>query len=569
MKKITYIALLFAFTITVKVEAQDKKIWASGAARTIFQQNEIAIPNDTVTPRKASSGYALVDLALNAQPNKNTYINAMIRVRNDLGGFWGGGVTFDLRQMYVKGLIKDAIRYQLGDINYKLTPFTFYNNQEELTHHQMDALNIFRDIVRYDMFYQEDNSWRQQGAAVDFALAFNKGIEEMVFNIFASRNRPTDFGNQNERVFFGGNALLKQSKYFTAGINYIDLMDLQGTSRSNMAFHNPVITATTAWNYDLSKISLDLNSESGISEMYEINNPNMMRLRDYFYDLTLSGKIKKTGTKANLGYSNVGPQFRSIGAQTKRVNFQAINQFYGRYGNEQVARDITNMDLLQDVSLYQLSFDPSLNDYSIVYDNITPFGKATPNRKGLTFDIEHQSKDSLVAFSGAFAALSEVVGQGSKDLRSFNQLRLYGALEVDRLLKNYKKSIQISAGYTRGNTTRNTPFPQANIDFSNSFLDLGIKVALVSNFDIVATQRFISANGNEFKSVRGNSTEVVNFAEEKYDLNEQMLILALRYHFSKKNTLNVVWQKMRWTDSQSMKPAYDLNQFAIVYTLNF
>lgn len=560
---------IIAFLVATTVQAQDKKIWASGAARSIFQQNEINVPNDTVTPRKSNSGYALVDLAVNAQPNKNTYLNAMIRVRNDLGGFWGSGVTFDLRQMYVKGLVKDAIRYQLGDIDYKLTPFTFYNNQEELTHHQMDALNIFRQIVHYDMFFNNDNTWRQQGAAVDFAVEFDKGIEEWLFNIFASRNRPSDFGMQSDRVFFGGNTTIKQSKYLSAGMNYIDLMDIRGTSRSNMAFHNPVITGTTKWNYDIPKVNFELNTESGISEMYEINNPNMMRMRDYFYDLALSGKLKNSATKASVGYINVGPQFRSIGAQTKRVNFQGINQFYGRYGNDQLTRDITNMDLMQDVSIYQLSFDPSMNDYSIAYDNITPFGKATPNRKGLSIDAEHQAKDSLYFVTASFNALSEVVGQGTNDLRSFNQVRFYGTFDIDRLIKNYNKNIALSVGYTRGNTVRNTAFPEADIDFTNSFLDLGIKVALVSNFDFVATQRFIRATGNEFKSVRGNSTEVINFAEEKFDLNETMLMLAVRYHFSEKNTLNVVWQKMNWSNAPSNKPEYDLNQFAIVYMLNF
>ena len=62
----------------------------------------------------------------------------------------------------MKGLIANAIRYQVGDFSYKLTPFTFYNNHEEMYENSLDLLRTYSDIIHYDYFYF-DNTWRQQG----------------------------------------------------------------------------------------------------------------------------------------------------------------------------------------------------------------------------------------------------------------------------------------------------------------------------------------------------------------------------------------------------------------------
>jgi hypothetical protein len=569
-KRISFVILVLLSVLFIKqTSAQDKKIWASGYARSLFQQNNMQTPNDTMTPVLSNNGYVLVDLAVNAQPNSNTYLHAMIRVRNDLGGFWGSGVTFDLRQMYVKGLIKKAIRYQLGDIDYKLTPYTFFSQSEELSSHQTEVIDIFRDVVHYDLFFNKNNTWRQQGAAVDFSLEFDKGIEEWEFNFFTSRNRTSDFGLQDERFFVGGNTTIRQSKYFEAGLNYIDLMDIKGTSRSNSYFHNPVVTGTSAWQFQTQHLSLGLHTESGISEMYEVNNPNFNKQRDYFYDVSLKIKRMKSNTSFNVGYINVGPQFRSVGAQTKRVNFQSINQFYSRYGNEQLVRAISAMDLMQDVSIFQLNFQPPLNDYSIAYDNINPYGNATPNRAGMMFDAQHIAKDTAFQLFSRLQSLVEVVGMGSNDKRSFTQWHLGGVVNIDKFFKKYHKNIAISFGYTGGQTIRNTSFEEANIDFFQSYLDWGIRLELVSQFDVIASQRFIRAQGNEFKTVRGNSTEVIQFIPEFFSLKEQVLMLALRYHFSPKNTLNLVGQRMFWNQERSGLPSYHLSQFAILYTLQF
>ena len=548
--------------------AQDKKVWASGAARSIFQQNNLTSAGDTITPKRLNSGHTLVDLAVNAKPNDQTFIHGMVRIRNDFGGFWNSGVTFDIRQLYVKGLVKDAIRYQLGDINYKLTPYTFYSQSEELSGHQTEILNIYRDITQYDMFFSNDNTWRQQGAAVDFTLDFTKIIKEANVNLFASRNRPSDFNQQSDRIFLGGNANITIIYKLKVGVNYIDLMDVAGTARTNKEFHNPVISGTTEYSKALNGIDLRFQSESGVSQMYELNGTSPA-LKDYFVDLKLQGILKKIPINFGFNYINVGPQFRSIGAQTKRVNFSGQNRLYSVYGLNQQTRAINSADLLQDAALYQLSFNPDLDDYNPAFQNIQPYGTATPNRKGLILNINHESKTKSYELGATYKNLSEVVGQGTIDLRKFSEISANGILRIHKLLSNYKNILEISTGVSSGVTKRTTAFPLANVDLSNLLADFGFKVGMSKNLDLLLNYRIVNAKGIEFKSVRGSFTEVIDFDKYETQLSEKLLVVAMRYSFSEKNKLNLVWQKINWEDSKSGKNNYGMSQFAVVYSLMF
>lgn len=566
-KFITAIVLSICSTMVV---GQNKKVWASGAARSVFQQNALKTEGDTITPTQLNTGNTLVDVAINARPNDNTFVHGMVRVRNDFGGFWGSGVTFDMRQMYLKGLVNDAVRYQLGDINYKLSPYTFYNNQEELSGHQSEALEIYRDMVHYDMFYTTDNTWRQQGAAIDFTLEFSKLVKELQVNTFLFRNRPTDFGQRSERIFFGGNATLLQSEKLAVGMNYVDMMDVLGTSRSDMAFHNPVITGTTEIHQRVKAYNLSFKSESGISEMYTLNDPNAKGLRDYFYDLDLQITRGKKLPSLGLNYINVGPQFRSIGAQSRRIDFGAQNQMFTRYGNDQVVRPVTQLDMIQDASIYQSTLSMNLQRYAPQYDNVQPYGKATPNRKGMSVNLSHVTQNEFVSINGTYRLLSEVVGQGTDELRSYNVLDVHALLRLDTLIPSFKNALELSFGFTNQNTQRDILLDTADIDLKSTMFDVGLKLGISDNFAIIGSYRMLNAAGLELLNTRNDYSEIVDFERFEKDMKQSILLLALRYSFDTKNHLNVVWQKLNYEDaSNSATPAFDLSQFGIVYSMYF
>ena len=134
----------------------------------------------------------------------------LFRSNNKLGGFYGGGVNLDVRQVWLKGVIANVVRYQLGDINYKLTPYTFYNHDEDIQLTLPGVFNLQREIVNYENFYIK-NTWRQQGATADFGLEFAKFIKEIKFNGFINRINVSDFNSMPDRFFGGGNIGIQQS----------------------------------------------------------------------------------------------------------------------------------------------------------------------------------------------------------------------------------------------------------------------------------------------------------------------------------------------------------------------
>ena len=178
-RKIYFILfILFAF---LNAEAQiDKKVSFIGSARSLLNTNILDVNDtlpDTVSVKKNNGGYALMDMGVLIKPNNHTEILGMFRIRNEYGGFWGSGVSFDVRQLWLKGVVANAVRYQLGDINLKQTPFTLYNHHAD----QIDSLpgifDLQRNIVSYERFYMKNNTWRMQGANVDFGFTFSKLIK--------------------------------------------------------------------------------------------------------------------------------------------------------------------------------------------------------------------------------------------------------------------------------------------------------------------------------------------------------------------------------------------------------
>ena len=550
--------------------SQQKKVWASGQARSVFQQNKYGSAGDTVTPVMTNSGHALADLTLNASPNSSTYLNATIRVRNDFGGFWGSGVTFDLRQLYLKGLIKNSIRYQLGDINYKLTPFTFFSNSEELSGQQNKIVNVYRQMVHTDWFYNKDNTWRQQGAAVDFSLDINNKLFRSIdFDLFSSRVNPTDFQLQSERFFYGGNSTIHLGSDLQAGLNTMVLSDVKGTSKSKSFFSNAVYTGNVKYLKKGSIFNVEASGEFGTSKFEIKGGSDAGSISDFFAHSQVSSTHKTTRLSFTLKYINVGPGFRSVGAQTKRINFDALSGLYGRISNAQTIRPFTTLDLAQDASIYRYSFNPNLDKYLPWYDNMNPYGMATPNRKGQEVKLGWLTKDSLLIMKANISLLQEVVGQGVSDLRRFNGVQFQLDLNINKWLKSLKRDLTISMHQSMQNTERKTSLSQAKIDLKSSILDLGISWEFAKDFELVLSYRKFNAVGNEMMNVRNTLTEVTDFENIKADFVEETLSAALTYHFSSKSQIHAIWHKLNRTDKLIADNTFKMNQFAIVYILNF
>ena len=570
LKYITVVALVVL--MAYPAVGQQKKIWISGAARGVMYGDNYntSAENDSTTARKLQSGHAMVDLGVNIQPSDQILIQGMVRIRNDYGGFWGSGVTFDVRQLYIKGILGGFLRYQLGDINYRLSPYTFTNNVGLVNKYEGVITSVPLQQVQYDLFYYPDQTWRQQGGAVDFALQFSKAIEEIQFNLFTTRVRPSNFTTIDDRLYSGGSVVLVQSDYFKIGGQYVNLYDFKETSSNNVFLRNPVLTGTAEVNYKLSNTHLSAALETGRSLLEWQNGENAPVLEDYFYDATVKAAWSKLGLKVTAGYRNVGPNFRSAGAQTMQINYAESPLAYQRYGNAQSLRQISMIDLYRDASLYNAQIASGLMVYDPRYDNVTPYGQATPNRKGLSLGANYTDTQDRWKVEVTSELLTDVVGEGTTGLKNYNTTSIFAKLNIHNLIGWQERKLWISGRYGMQNTSRSqTDIPQDVVDLATNFSDFNLTATLFGQLELIAQYRIWATTGNDLLAERNQYSQIVNFREYEIDYNENLFGAGLQYAFSEKTHLRLMWQSFAWDDAKALTLPYNLNTYTLFFTMNF
>lgn len=572
MKTLNYIFILFSIALLgTEAMAQQKKVWVTGAARGILHADNYnnQSENDTMTARRTESGHAMVDLGVNIQPNDQILIKGMVRIRNDYGGFWGSGVTFDLRQLYIKGIIAGFLKYQLGDIDYRLTPYTFQNNVGLVNRSQGVVTGIPLNQVQYDLFYMEDQTWRQQGAAVDFSLEFSRFLQEMKFDLFTTRILQTDFGAQDDRLYSGGAITVMQSKNLNLGVQYANLYDLEGTSNSTVQVRNPVITATAEGNFTMFNTKWNAALETGRSTLEWAGDLNAPTLEDYFYDVSLKAEWEEQNVSFTLGYRDVGPNFRSAGAQSLQINFDRAPLAYQRYGNDQQLRQFGLMDLYRDASLYNSQISTGLANYDPRYDNVTPYGVATPNRRGFSALLNYEDKNERWELEGSADFLQNSVGEGTSSLKDFTTGSIFAELRFNKILGWEKRKLWLSSKTGFQNTGRTGAETFEEVDLSTMFSHTNLTATIVGDLDFIAEFRIWETNGFDLVAERNEYSQIIDFSEFNLDYSENMVGAGLQYNYSENTQLSFIWQRFDWQDNAEIAQPYNIDTWAVYFTMKF
>ena len=576
MKKITsaiFTGLILCSALTTQAQTEVKKFSLNGTARTLsFLDNlsqDVAVA-DTVTAPKSLSSHTLVDLGMLIRPGENIAIQSTVRIRNDFGGFWGSGVTFDVRELYVKGVIKDIVRYEVGDVHYKLTPYTFYNTNSELQTLTPSVFSHLSDQIAYDNFYDADNTWRQQGAAVDFGLVFNKYIKEIDWTGFTGRVAATNGSSQPERLFSAANMTLIQSKYVSLGLNYSNLYDFPGTASTLEQYVNPVVTGNAQLAYTIGNIALTANGEIGKSHNEIINDSLAPILDGNFFDTKIEAKYTPWQLGIYIGMKSVDANFRSAGAQTKRINFDGTPAAYERITNDQVLRELTMFDLMRESDLYNLQLQTGLMAFDAKYDNITPFGAATPNRQGFELGLNWAGWHDAVKLNASYLAQSEIRGQGTLNLRNFTRMDANATIAINKLLK-WNKAITLTAGMRSDNTSRAGEAGVPSVDLQTNVISLGINANVVSDLDLIFGIQQHTYAGFEFVNQTDKYDQIINFNEYTVDGSQQLIGGGLRWNFSEKTYLMGQFNQFSQNNNvvDDVLPSYSINNFAFIYSMKF
>ena len=562
------LGILCAIGLTVfNVNAQkDRKVSFVGGARSLMNSNSLTVNDtipDTSTVKRKNGGYALLDLGVNIKPNKNTEIMGMFRIRNEYGGFWGAGVTFDVRQLWIKGVLTNALRYQLGDLNLKQTQFTLYNHHSDQFDSLPSIFNLQKNIVSYERFYMGNNSWRMQGASVDFGFTFSKFIKEINVNAFITRLNATDFSNVNDRLMRALTLQFVQSKNLYIAFNNNTVFDVKGTVKNDNLFKNSVNTVDFKYYQKSGKENLLIAGEVGQSNYQYSADTLAPKLNDYF--MHFYAQMKISNFNATLGFLSVGPDFRSIGSQSKDVNYNAQTVFYNRYTNAQVQRPVALIDLIGNENIYNRTISNSLMTPSQIYNTISPFGMATFNRQGAYVRVQYKTKQKI-EINAEYQNTKEIRGQGSNALREFAQTKLYAYLPLHEVL-GLKRHLSIQVSNKMQTAKRNSQESIENVDLKMNQTSLGLKWEFSDGFELLGGLVNQTNKGVDFIADRNSFSEVIYFHQNNLNLTQQIKAIGLRYNFSPKVYLALLYQQSTYKDQTKTTANFNMNQLGIIYSI--
>ena len=568
-KKSVLLFILMVNLLTVK--AQDDKVKFGAYSRALQQTNTLT-SNDTLHADKTSTGHVLLDLGIHITPDKRTEIQAIVRLKSDLNGFYGSNASATLRQLYVKGIIGKFLNYQVGDLYLQMTPYTFFNNTSEGSVNEGTIFkDIRRDYTNYENFSNRGNAWWQQGAHTDFALAFNQSVIDTVkVEAFFLRNRPT-IGALPSAFHAGGKLTISQGERLKYAFNYVNLFDIGSTAGSDQSVRNPVSSFELSYMLlNNENTSLKFLGETGMSNLV-FANYNQPTQTGYFYDagLQLYKKPSNLIMAANLTY--VDPDFYSAAAQSKRVNYGLIPTAFPSYGNDPynpVTRQVTIFDLVRDPGIYNAGIYRGLMAYNPIFGNAQPYGKATPNRTGGNVNIQYKDSAQKVIFDADAAYLTNIVGEGSTQLRKFLVLKAGLDFNFHKML-DWKKRLVLTTGYKYEGTHRGGQVVE-QIDLKSNLADVGLEIETFKKLDLLVGFKTLFAKGNEFVTVRDNFNSIVNYTRlDNINVTQNMIAVGLKYRFSAATYFTVSNHFFDYQDKSTSANNYSLSQLMVFFNMNF
>ena len=578
---ILLLVVFFAvFFSAINLHAQNNEnIWFDGLSRSYFARDAIvkSASDDTLSARNISNGYNLLDLNTHVNPIKDIEIFAQLRIRNSFGSFFGSGTEINVRQLRAKGVINNKIRFSVGDLFLKQNKFTLYNYDEELSGFENDMLKPYRDIIHYENFYTE-NRWRLQGIQTDFSFEFDRFIRNLGFDFFITRPRGSSQINEttymSDLLLSGGSMVSDINKRLTISTNYINLFEVASSGTKNISVRNPVYDMSLLHHFTNDKYRIEQQLQSGFSERYWLHSELENGISDSISNDTKgmyfqfdNKYIKKDSTLSlTLGYRYVDPNFRSAGAQTRRLDYAAgnSNSIYPIYTNMSLIRPPSVFDLVTDEQLYNQDLSSTLMVFNPIYSNILPYGDATPNRTGiyLKAKINDRNKALLSKINAGF--FKEVIGQGASEKRNFGLIKGAFKINFHKWMK-WEKELSLASS-SESELTRRSGEDISSVNLFSHQMNVSVNAELIKKFFIQASYKHFSADGNEFLTQRDNYGNITYFTSTQIDQKDHMLSCGMLYKFRKNVYANINYNL--WGSKFTDQPYSDYKYNRLIFILS-
>lgn len=564
-KYLYYLSCFMLFPILAQSQVKSK-LWYDGNARVMYNRDALEgtlKETDTVSTRSNGEGFTIIDLGFHFTPVDDIEISSEIRLKNDFGGMWGNKSYVELRRLSAKGVVNNKIAFSVGDIYLKQTKFTLYNYEQELSEYEPSVFKFYRDFVNYENYYQS-NYWRLQGVQTNFSYNMYNFIEQLDFDAFATRIRGLEWLGKPELLMLGGSAVVTLSNKINLGSHYVNTFEVLSSSNGTVAYYNPVFNTQLSYSGSLKDIPYKMLLEGGFSKRGWDGDSLAPEIKGYFTKVTINAKGKKG--EINLGFRYVDTDFRSIGSQTRRIDYNNITTTYPYYSNDYTQRKVSVLDMMSDPNVYNQNLSTSLMTYNPMYSSVSPYGDATPNRIGLTAEIDNLDLTDFLSAKIQTQYFSEIIGQGTTHKRSFNKSALHSLLFLDKLLSlNKRLSLE---GSINLETVKRDGDDFEKIDFNSILYSGSISYELIKNLKIIAGAKVFYVEGNEFIAERDMYDQINDYLNNIYDSKETILIGGLQHHFTDDIYFTLQYNQFNVLDKTNTHDEFSLGRLIFMFNMN-
>jgi len=567
MKETYLYYFLFLMLSPILVQSQVKsKLWYDGNSRVIFNRDALegTIKDiDTVSTRSNGGGSTVLDLGFHFTPVDDIEIFSEIRLKNDFGGMWGNKSVVELRRLSAKGIVNNKIAFSIGDIYLKQTKFTLYNYEQELSQYEPSVFNFYRDYVNYENYYQS-NYHRLQGLQTNFSFNMYNFIEQLDFDAFTARVRGVEWLGKPELLMLGGSAMVRLSNKINLGSHYVNTFEVLSSSNGTVAYYNPVLNTQISYSGSVNDNPYKMLLEGGFSKRGWNGDSLVPEVKGNFMQASLHSK--RINGELDLGFRYVDSDFRSMGAQTRRIQYNNSTTTYPYYSNNYTQRKVSLLDIMSDPNVYNKNLSTSLMSYNLMYSSVTPYGDATPNRIGFTAKISNMNITDFFSTNIQTQYFSEVIGQGTTQKRMLNKSALQSMLLLNKLLST-KKSL-ILEGSMNLETVNRAGEDFEKIDFTSILYSGSISYELIKNFKIIAGAKVFYAEGNEFIADRDKYDQINDYSNHIYDSKETILIAGLQHHFTEDIYFTMQYNQFNVLDKTNTYDEFSLGRLIFMFNMN-
>jgi hypothetical protein len=165
--------------------------------------------------------------------------------------------------------------------------------------------------------------------------------------------------------------------------------------------------------------------------------------------------------------------------------------------------------------------------FNPMYSNVLPFGKATPNRKGVFADASYRNPDNIFSSSLRLDVFQEVIGQGTFERRNFQRANSRLGLNINEL-NEWQRNVALTWSGTFENTSRKGEEYEV-VSLSSLRSNLVLEAEVLPRLFIQGSITRIQSAGNEQIIERTEFGEIEGYEAVNYDQLDRIYSTGFSY----------------------------------------